>query len=294
MHWWQKATSSWGPSPGSTATVDFSTLLAIRPSLSVVVRNCAHAARQAAHWRHHDGHRSGAVGRGMGHRPVLLSVRARMNCLVWWTVLARPRGQHLGRAMLAGWPPGCRPLRRRIKRDQLAGVLVTPGGGGEVNAAGRFPGLEWRVQRSCATSADTSATVAVPATVVVAANARSRPSPRLRSLPGTSAAALEATRCRSTRGFPARGRRAKKAGALPWTTAAPSTTLFWLASAAPRFDDDVGSGEAAVGGVALGYPAPLPAPTTRFAEASWSAGVPTSVAGSWSAAEPATSMRVSA
>ena len=60
MHWWQKATSSWGPSPGSTATVDFSTLLAIRPSLSVVVRNCAHAARQAAHWRHDDGHRSGA------------------------------------------------------------------------------------------------------------------------------------------------------------------------------------------------------------------------------------------
>jgi len=127
------------------------------------------------------------VGRGMGHRLVLLSVRARMNCLVWWTVL----------------------------RDQLAGVLVTPGGGGEVNAAGRFPGLEWRVQRSCATSADTSATVAVPATVVVAANARSRPSPRLRSLPGTSAGALEATRCRSTRGFPARGRRARKAGALP-------------------------------------------------------------------------------
>jgi len=187
-------------------------------------------------------------------------------------------------------------LRRRIKRDQLAGVLVTPGGGGEVNAAGRFPGLEWRVQRSCATSADTSATVAVPATVVVAANARSRPSPRLRSLPGKSAAALEATRCRSTRGFPARGRRARKAGALPWTTAAPSTTLFlfWLARAAPRFDDDVGSGEAAVGEVALGYPAPLPAPTKRFAEASWSAGVPTSVAGSWSAAEPATSMRVRA
>ena len=49
------------------------------------------------------------VGRGMGHRLVLLSVRARMNCLVWWTVLVRPRGQHLGRGdvgrMAAGVPP---------------------------------------------------------------------------------------------------------------------------------------------------------------------------------------------